>query len=283
MIDRMLARGDLWERYRGVYVVGRPGLTDYGEAWAAVMACRGEGRAPHVRALGLRSAIAALGLGEHPRRPEIVIVGARLEIPGVVIRRTRSLRRDEVDLDHNRLPWTTFPRTITDLAAGASLRDLEKFLAAADAERMLDVGAIDAAIGRARGRAGLGRLREALELYRDLPEAEFLSRLERLANRVLVPAGMPQPEINGDVTLLDGQVVRVDLLLRDQRLAIELDGRRTHDRKVQFQVDRWRDRELQKLGFVVLRFTWRDVVRDPDRFVADVVAFLDRGVGFRHR
>lgn len=259
--------------FRGVYVVGRADVTAYGRAWAAILATRGHGPVQHVRALGHRSAAAALGVGDEPPRPEIVVVGAVLDVRGIEIRRTRRLAADEVRVDPLGLPWTDWARTTVDLAAVLSPRELDRHLDRSDRERLIDLRAVDAALGRARGRRGTGVLRQALDLYRDAPDALFLSRLERLAYRVLVPAGIPRPEVNGRVALPGGGSIRVDLLLRDHLLAIELDGR-DHARGDQFRVDRWRDRELQKLGYRVLRFTWADVMHAPEILIADVRRLL---------
>lgn len=276
-IEALLRRGDLWPLYPGVYAVGRRDVPDHGRAWAAILATRGHGPVQHRRALARRSAAALLGAGEVPPRPEIVVVGAVLDVSGIDIRRTRRLEPDEVRVDALGLPCTDWARTTVDLAGVLSRRELDQHLDRSDRARLVDLPAVDRALDRARGRRGTGVLRDALDLYREVPDAVFLSRLERLAHRVLVPAGIPRPEVNGRVDLPGGRSVRVDLLLRDHLLAIELDGR-DHARGDQFRVDRWRDRELQKLGYRVLRFTWADVVQAPAVVIADVRRLLLPGV-----
>jgi very-short-patch-repair endonuclease len=66
----------------------------------------------------------------------------------------------------------------------------------------------------------------------------------------------------------------VDLVV-DGWLVIELDGYRTH--KSGFHEDRRRDAELTRLGFVVLRFTYADVMSRREWFLRVVWETLDRG------
>ncbi|MDP9221766.1 MAG: endonuclease domain-containing protein [Actinomycetota bacterium] len=66
----------------------------------------------------------------------------------------------------------------------------------------------------------------------------------------------------------------VDLVI-DDWLVIELDGYGTH--KGSFQEDRRRDAELTRLGFVVLRFTYADLMSRREWFVGVVRETLDRG------
>lgn len=271
----MLRRRDLYEAHRGVYAVGRPELPPYGVLWAAILATRGKGKAQHPRALATRSAAALLGVGPTPPAPEVVVHGAILDVPGVVTRWTRRLSASEVVTDALGLPWTGWARTTVDLSGVVGVREIADHLDRSDRARLLDLDTLAEARRRVRGKPGLARLTRALQLYEVVPDGEYLSRLERLAARVLVPAGIPDPEINGRVLLPDGARIRVDLLLRDARIAIELDGR-DHGVGEQFQTDRWRDRQLQLLGYVVLRFTWYDVVHRPHVVVADVLRFLGR-------
>ncbi len=269
----MLHSGDLHVLYPGVYAVGRPDVSDYGRCWAAILATRGDGPVPHRRALGHRSAAAAEGIRPFPVQPEIVVADAILKVPGIVIRRTGSLLDEDIRMDRRRLPWTTWKRTLTDLPAISTAEQIRDDLDACERLELLDVAALEAVMRRRRGKKGLAKLNTALDLYRELSDAEFLSLLERLATRLLKTPGIPEPEVNGRVVLLGGQSIRVDLLLRGVKVALEVDGR-AHLRKKQRRVDYWRDRELVKLGYVVLRFGWHDVLHHPGRVIADLLAVL---------
>jgi very-short-patch-repair endonuclease len=62
--------------------------------------------------------------------------------------------------------------------------------------------------------------------------------------------GLPTPETNQIVAGYE-----VDVLFRQQRLVVELDGREFHENA--FEADRERDAALLSAGFPVLRVTWR--------------------------
>jgi very-short-patch-repair endonuclease len=63
----------------------------------------------------------------------------------------------------------------------------------------------------------------------------------------------------------------VDLAWPELRLCVEFDGWKTHGTREAFARDRSRDRELFPLGWTVLRYTWDDVVRDPEVVVDQLV------------
>lgn len=59
------------------------------------------------------------------------------------------------------------------------------------------------------------------------------------------------------------------------RIVVELDGHDFHERTPeQAQSDKSRDRELQALGWQVLRFTGREVLRDPRQCVQETESLL---------
>lgn len=64
-------------------------------------------------------------------------------------------------------------------------------------------------------------------------------------------------------------VGEVDLLVAG-RVVVECDGFAYHGGRREFRNDRRRDRELVALGYVVLRFTWEDVMQHPAQMVDSV-------------
>lgn len=88
-------------------------------------------------------------------------------------------------------------------------------------------------------------------------DARAESLLETLARLDVAAAGLAvQPQ-----RFVDG-VGRVDLMVEGV-LVVETDGKEHHDDPGAFQRDRDRNRKLQRKGFKVLRFTYRDIV-GPD-------------------
>lgn len=267
-IGRRIARRDLTRRHEGVYAVGRPGLTPYGEAWAAALAAGRRG------ALAGWSAAAATDLAPWPAMPRIVVIGGPLDLRDVITRRTRSLPADDVHEGEGGLRFTSWPRTVTDLAAHASIAELQTVLDRLEGRDMLDLAVLAEAMKRARGRAGIKKLRRALAPYTSIPAGDYQSLLERFSAMVLHADGLGKHQTQAAITLPSGRTIHVDVLFRKAMVVVEVDGRSSHDRSSQFVIDRERDRELQKLGYIVLRFTWHDVKHRPQVVVRDIRACL---------
>jgi very-short-patch-repair endonuclease len=109
-----------------------------------------------------------------------------------------------------------------------------------------------------------GAVRRALDLKlissSDLRSEDDLTRseLERLFLALCRRHRLPQPEVNARIGAYE-----VDFLWRDRRLIVEVDGFRHHGDRSAFESDRARDAHLQRLGFRVLRFTWRQIRGTP--------------------
>ena len=100
----------------------------------------------------------------------------------------------------------------------------------------------------------------------DLPElADAASTLEQRFLVLLQERGLPMPEVNARVGRF-----RVDCLWRTQGVIVELDGHAFHANAATAERDRQRDVELRAAGFIVLRYTWHQVTRQPDQVVADL-------------
>jgi very-short-patch-repair endonuclease len=63
---------------------------------------------------------------------------------------------------------------------------------------------------------------------------------------------------------------RVDYVWTQWRVAVELDGYDAHLSLDAFQRDRTQGNALQLAGWILLRFTWADVHRHPQRTVATI-------------
>ena len=100
------------------------------------------------------------------------------------------------------------------------------------------------------------------------------SALERRGLDVIRTAGLPIPAIEHPTPW--DPTRRFDLAFPEQRLAIEWDSRRWHSRFEDFDRDRRRDRLAAIHGWVVLRFTWDDVVKRQAEVVQQIRALLGR-------
>lgn len=80
---------------------------------------------------------------------------------------------------------------------------------------------------------------------------------------ITVPISRRAPRLTG---------VRVlDLAWPDVKLCVQLDGWMWHSSREAFEEDRARDRALHKVGWMVLRWTSKQVESDPESLVAELV------------
>ena len=165
-----------------------------------------------------------------------------------------------------RLPVTTVPRTLLDLAAGASIELVRRALAQADYRHLLRVEAVAAVCGQ--GRPGSTLLRAALERH-EPRIAMTRSELERRFLELCEAGGIPLPEVNA---VVEGWTV--DALWRRERVVVELDGRDNHSSPGQIERDRRKDLQLRAARYVVLRYTWAQVTFEAVAVTADVTATL---------
>jgi very-short-patch-repair endonuclease len=168
-----------------------------------------------------------------------------------------------------RLPTTTLPRTLLDLAATGSKARLEIALERADRIGRLDLVGIDAMLGRNRDARGSRRLRRALDLYRD--PASTRATTERRFLALVRKAGLPRPEIN---LFIAGH--EIDAYWERERFAVELDGWDTHRTRAAFERDPLRLEDLKLAGIDAIRITARRIEREPGRVGKRLAVLLER-------
>ena len=129
-------------------------------------------------------------------------------------------------------------------------------------DRLID--RLDAVGGR--GRRGAGVAREILAV-RDPGSAPTESMFETLLDRLLRGAGLPIPVRQHEVKQGDIVLARLDFAWPELRVGLEAEGLRWHAGRQAFQrgVDRANDLALTR--WTVIRVTWDDLVRRPDRVV----------------
>jgi hypothetical protein len=205
-----------------------------------------------------------------PRIVHVTTPHRRLPQPGLRLHRPRS-HEQEI---HRGLAVTPIPRTLVDLASVLSFRDLRRAVAEADHRGLLDPEPVAAAARQ--GRRGSRALRRALSSH--LPElADAASPLEERFVLLCERHGIPMPKVNERVAGF-----KVDALWRARRVIVELDGHQSHAYPAAAERDRGRELVLRSAGFNVLRYTWQQVVAQPELVVADLrrtLAVRQREVG----
>lgn len=271
-VDRAVVASRLHPVFRGVFAVGHALVSNRGRMMAAALACGPETVVSH------RSAAALLGLLD----PAPVVVD-------VIAPPNRGRKIDGIRLHHvpfpivaergrvARVPCTSPARTLVDLAAIVGERTLRSAFEVAAHRKMLDLDAIEAALGSER-RRGAPTLRTLIAEWRAVatlhPTQPVLrSPFEARVLPLLAQTSLPAPEINAPV-LTPGGRLEVDLVWRAERLAVELDSRRHHGADLAFERDRRRDRELMRAGYATLRPTWHQVEHEAEAVVDAIAAQL---------
>ena len=210
-IKRWIARGQLRRIQRATYAVGRPEVGVRGNVIAGLLYAGPGAALSHLTAGWCWRIVAA-----PPRRVHVSSTADRLSLPGVCVHRLREI--DRVDLDG--LPVTPVARTLIDLAATMSFRDLRLALAEADYRGVLDP--VEIHLRTERGRAG-SAAREVRWtcISRSWHEREATSSRSSFGS--VESAGIAPPEVNEFV-----QGLMVDCLWRDRHLVVELDGAAAH-------------------------------------------------------
>jgi len=265
-IDLRERRGLLHRQYRGVYAVGHEQLRPEGRRLAAVLACGPDAVLSH-RSASTHWRVRAYALS----KIEVTVPrGHNGRVAGIRIRRRRLAAADVTV--HDGVPVTTVARTLLDLASEARGNELAGAVDEAHRLGLYDQKAVDAQLGQ--GRAGTAAFR-ALLAERHPERERAKSTLETLGIDLFGASGLPRPEINVWFPALGDDGGEVDLLWREERVVVEMDGWDFHRFRRQFEDDRRKSVELLALGYVVLRFTWRQTVERPEWVVANVRVQLE--------
>jgi len=260
-ISRRVRAGQLIRLFPGVYAVGHVHLRREGRWLAAVLSC-GEGAV-----LSHRSAASLWDVLRTERANiDVTAPRSRASKRGIDLHRVRTLDPEEITAKDG-VSTTTIARTLLDLAEVDTPQRLEKAVAEADVQRLLDHAQLGRTIARARGRRGLAPLNALLS--RVEPPKLTQSELEEAFLSLVRHHGLPEPQTQRRIADWS-----IDFLWPAARLAVETDGRRYHAVAAAFERDRRKDLDLALAGYRTLRFTARQVVDEPRKVVAAVARCL---------
>ena len=264
-ITQRVAAGRLQPVHRGVYAVGHTVLGAPGHWMAAVLACGGSAVLSHAAAgalWGLRRSAATIIAVTVPGS------GGRRRKPGIRIHRARNLESQTTT--HERIPVTTPERTILDLAATLNRRPLEQVLDQAENTRLTDVPSL---VSLARTQAGHRGASKLLKTLTDHDPGTTLTKsdLEERFLKLCRDADLPKPIVNDYVEALEA-----DFIFKAQRVLVETDSWQHHKSRDSFESDRRRDAIHAAAGWRTLRFTHRQIERDPATVTQALAAALTR-------
>jgi very-short-patch-repair endonuclease len=256
-LSHRLAAGRLHQMHLGVYAVGHTVLGVRGHWMAAVLACGPGAALSHASAAALwdiRRSDAAL----------IDVTARRTgrKRPGIRIHRPRTPAETTI---RDGIAVTTPARTILDMAATLSPGRLENLLDRAEIRELTDYPALDAMARAHPGHRGAPKLQRMLATYyagEDLTRSD----LEILFKDLCRTHDLPRPRVNQLVAGKD-----VDFVFVESRLIVEIDSWRYDKTRRAFEDDRARDVLTTRAGYRTLRFTDRQLTRQPKQ-VADAIA-----------
>jgi very-short-patch-repair endonuclease len=259
-IEQRVRASRLHRKHRGVYAVGHPLLTRRGEMIAAVLACGPEALLSHWSAAELWEFL--------PRvRAFIDVVSAtrNRKRKGIVCHEGANLDPDRAR--RHGIPVTSPSRTLLDLAAVATPKQLAEAIEAAERSRWLNPREMQKLIARNPKRPGIKALKAALAAY-DPIMRRTRSALERDFIRECRRLNVPKPVSNEIVEGLE-----VDMFWPDAKVIVELDSWEFHKTRAAFERDRRRDAWLERRGYRVLRVTYDWLATEPGE-VAETVKEL---------
>ncbi|WP_346621692.1 DUF559 domain-containing protein [Blastococcus montanus] len=264
VLDNYIGRRHLVRVFPRVYRLRDGGEDDGTTLRAALM------HAGPVAALSHTTALAVWGLRPLHRPLHLTVDQSikRAGAPDLLVHRRLGFDPESAQCVQRRgLLITALPRTVIDswpllppverrpLALDLSNRGLvtAKHLAEALAERP-----------NVAGRRGL---RQTIDLIADGCRSELEAHgVLNVFRHHSLPSSTGQYQVQ-----LPTRRIRLDRAWPEVRLAVELDGAHHHTSPADRRRDLARDRELAALGWVVLRFTYADVLRDPEGVRAKVL------------
>jgi very-short-patch-repair endonuclease len=229
--------------YWGVYAVGRRRIDQRGVWMAAVLSCGPDAVLSH------RAAAALWGIRPAGSGRVDVTVPRRLRPRDGIRPHLGNVPEDEREV-HARIPVTSVPRTLLDLATILQPHELKRAAEQAEALGHTAELSINAVVQRHAGRHGARALRELGSIQAALPRSE----LERRFLTFIDETGLPQPQVNRWLEI-QGELIQADCAWPAHRLIVEIDSRTWHTTKEAFERDRRRDRRCLAAGWRVYRVT----------------------------
>ncbi len=240
-------RGEVYRLARGIYALPGP-ATD----WMTALAY--DGVLSHLSAARAWN----LPLLTAPEKPHVIVPVKRRPRPGL----PAVLHWAEVSAEERRVGTTSLVRTVVDCARLLPFGEALAVADAALASRLLLPDELLAATKAMRG-PGCPNARD-VAVWADGRAGSFL---ESMLRALLIANGVSGFE--PQVLVTSGSFrARVDLGHREARVALEAEGYEFHGSPGDFTADCRRYDELVTAGWIVLRFTYQQVLGDPAWVVA---------------
>jgi very-short-patch-repair endonuclease len=264
-IDNWIARGRLIWRFRSVYALAHRSLPPFSLEMAAVLAC-GQGAL-----LSSESAGYLWGLRPAPKSGlvDVTVVARHIRRQqGIRLHHVADLQASDITIKGG-IPITSPARTLIDMAHDLDGRELELALHEGIATRLFTINRVKQALVAYPRRRGTALLAELVNSGG--PSTITKPGGEEKLFQMLRRAGLVLPHTNAPI----GRWT-VDMYWPEHRLVVEVDGNYFHSTRTNIERDHRKDLELRKLDVDVLRFTGRQVERQPEMTLATVAFELGR-------
>ena len=264
-IQRLVRSGRLVRFLPGVYR-----STSVPASWEA-HAMGGCLRSPGNVWLSHRSAAAHHGFTGCAKSHLEFLVTKRLgPAPGHILHFVDDLPPCDIEVVRG-IPTTSPARTLLDLAAVVDEETLEVALDDALYTHKVRLPRLEWRLSQlgGKGKRGTAVLRRLLEVRGDgsvVSTTILETKLVRLLRKAKLPVGQAQ-----HVFKENGRpVARVDFIYPEQRVVVEVDGTRWHAGRRARTRDAERDNYLNIRGWIVLRFSWFDLIERPGYVVEQI-------------
>ncbi|WP_246064062.1 DUF559 domain-containing protein [Blastococcus colisei] len=265
VLDGHIGRRNLLRVFPHVYRHRDVAFDDHALLRAALL------HAGPVAALSHTTALAVWGL-RGLERPLHLTVDQGLKRTGaldlVVHRRLRFDPGSDQCIERQGLRVTRLPRTLVDSWPLLPTQERRPLVLDVSRRGLVTPAQVREALSERSNVAGRRALLQAIDLIEDGVQSEL--EAHGVLN-VFRHHSLPRSVGQRAVDLPTGRI-RLDRCWPEVKLAVELDGAAHHTSPEDRQKDLARDRELAALGWVVLRFTYADVLRDPEGVRAKVLA-----------
>ncbi len=201
--------------------------------------------------------------------------GRRSRASGGVVHHPRIAPEPEDVTILGSLPVASAARTLADLASRHPVPVLERVYESAARQGLIVPDDLDRIADRLGTRRvpGAGRLR-ALRSMIVRDDTVNGSDLETVWFQLVRKAGLPLPTRQRLVVRPDGRLAFADYAWPARNVIVELEGYEWHSSRLAHRADVERNNDLAIAGWTVVRFTWRQVVHDPDYVVGVLFALL---------
>jgi very-short-patch-repair endonuclease len=265
-LGRRVRDGILEREHPGVYRYSAAPRTREQRLLAASLAAGPDSAVSH------RSAAHEWGMAEFPDVIEIVTPRAQWpRLRNVRVHRSTDLLADHVTTRRG-IAITKPLRTLIDLGQSAPWAVADA-LELGLAKRLFGIKAADAALDEfsRRGRTGVGVFRRVIDdraLERGIPDGLLEPRMARLMRDHGLPAALFQHWIT--------PAIRVDFAYPHVKIVLEVDGFGSRRTPAALDAGNARQNQLVILGWTVLRFTWKQVIRQPEKVAREILVTLTR-------